>query len=209
MKVAVVGANGRAGKLITEGLVKKGADVTAVVRNENRSSAPSAIIKDVNMLTRDDLADFDVVVNALGGWTEKTVGIIEEGEKKLADLLEGTNTRLVVVGGAGSLYTNPEHTQTVMDGPDFPDLFVPVATVHSHALADLKNRQNLNWTYVSPAADFQADGPETGHVLVAGEDFTVNKEGQSVISYADYANAFVDEVINGTHNKEQISFIQA
>ncbi len=51
-------------------------------------------------LNKDDLAGFDVVVDALGGWTPETVDVIEDGEKKLADLLQGTNIRLVVVGGS-------------------------------------------------------------------------------------------------------------
>lgn len=96
-----------------------------------------------------------------------------------------------------------------MDGEDFPEIFVPVATAHAKALDDLRKRKDLNWTYISPAADFQADGERTGKVIEAGEDFTLNRKGQSVISYADYADAFVDEVLHGTHNKERISFLQA
>lgn len=160
-------------------------------------------------LNKDDLAGFDVVVDALGGWSPETVDVIEDGEKKLADLLQGTNIRLVVVGGAGSLYTDAAHTKTLMDGEDFPEIFVPVATAHAKALADLRKRKDLNWTYISPAADFQADGEKTGKVIEAGEDFTLNRKGQSVISYADYADVFVNEVLNPTHNKERISFLQA
>lgn len=209
MKIAVIGANGREGKLITENLVSKGQDVTAIVRKSNQSAAKKAIIKDVFDLTKEDLEGFDAVVDALGGWTAETVDVIDRGEKHLADLLEGTPVRLVVVGGAGSLYTNPEHTLTVADAPDFPDLFKPVAAAHAKALDDLRSRKDLNWTYISPAADFQADGPKTGRVIEAGEDFTLNDKGQSVISYADYADAFASEVIDGHHRKERISFLQA
>lgn len=208
MKIAVVGANGREGSLITKNLLNAGQDVTAVVRTKNNTKAPKALIKDALALTRQDLAGFDVVVDALGGWTAQTVNIIPDGEKHLANLLEGTNTRLVVVGGAGSLYTDPEHTETVADGKDFPDIFKPVTSAHDKALADLRTRKNLRWTYISPAADFQADGPETGHVIVAGEDFTLNKEGKSEISYADYAQAFVREVLEGKHIGQRISFLQ-
>ncbi|HAM31517.1 MAG TPA: hypothetical protein DCP49_08810 [Erysipelotrichaceae bacterium] len=48
-----------------------------------------------------------------------------------------------------------------MDGEDFPEIFVPVATAHAKVLADLRKRKDLNWTYISPAADFQADGERT------------------------------------------------
>lgn len=51
------------------------------------------------------------------------------------------------------------------------------------------------WAYVSPAADFQADGPRTGEYVLNGEEFTTNEAGESAISYADYAIAIVDEVV--------------
>lgn len=155
-------------------------------------------------LTRVNLKGFDVVV-ALGGWTEQSVHAVERGEKYLADLLEGTPTGLVVAGGVGSPYTDPEHTQIAADAPDFPDVFKPVAA----APADRKSRQDLNWTYVSWAADFQVDGARTGRVSEANDNFTLNDKGQRVISYADYADAFGKEVLSGTHNRQQISFLQA
>ncbi len=40
--------------------------------------------------------------------------------KHLCDILSNTDIRLLVVGGAGSLYTNFEHTQQLMDGKNFP-----------------------------------------------------------------------------------------
>lgn len=208
MKIAVVGANGKEGRQITEKLVEKGEDVTAIVRRQNQSAAQKILIRDALDLSREDLAGFDVVVDALGGWTPQTIDIIDQGEKHLANLLEGTKARLVVVGGAGSLYVNPKHTLTVADTPDFPDAFKPVAAAHARALADLRTRKDLDWTYISPAADFQADRPESGNVIVAGEDFTVNKEGKSVISYADYADAFVNEVLSGSHIRQRISLLE-
>lgn len=115
----------------------------------------------------------------------------------------------MVVGGVGSLYTDPERTQTVADAPDFPDVFKPVAAIPAAALADLKSRQDLNWTYASWAADFQVDGLRTGRVIEANDNFTLNGNGQSVISYADDVDAFVKGVVSGTHNPQQISFLQA
>lgn len=209
MNIAVIGANGREGRLITERLVQKGADVCAIVRSENKSAAQHVLQKDALDLSREDLAGFDAVVDALGTWTPETVDVIWKAEKHLADLLEGSSIRLVLVGGAGSLYTNPEHTQTLADGADFPDIYKPVAASHAKALADLRKRHSLNWTYISPAADFIPDGKETGRIIHAGEDFTVNQEGKSEISYADYASAFVQEVLHPSHNKERISFLAA
>ena len=63
----------------------------------------------------------------------------------------------------------------------------------------------MKWTYISPAADFQADGERGGSYGLAGEEFTANAAGQSYISYADYAIAVVDEAEQAAHVGERIS----
>ena len=126
----------------------------------------------------------------------------------LCDILSGTPTRLLVVGGAGSLYTNPEHTAQVMDGPDFPDAFKPLAKAQGEALEKLRMRKDVKWTFVSPAGDFQADGQRTGAYLLGGEELTLNEKGESIISYADYAIAMVDEAVNGRHIQQRITVVR-
>ena len=117
MKMAVVCANGKAGKWIVKEAMARGLDVTAVVRGENRTEAKQALVKDLYDLTAEDLKGFDVVVNAFGVWTPETLPQHSTSLKHLCDILSGTDVRLLVVGGAGSLYVNPEHTAQVMDGP--------------------------------------------------------------------------------------------
>ena len=113
MKIAVVAANGRvAGKVITEA-VNRGIEVTAFGRRENNTQADTYIQKDLFDLTAEDLKGFDAVVDAAGAWTLETMYVIPKAAIYLADLLKETNTRLLVVGGAGSLYVNKEHTSTV------------------------------------------------------------------------------------------------
>ena len=208
MKLAVVCANGNAGKMIVREAVGRGLDVTAVVRGENSSEAPQAISKDLFDLTADDLKGFDVVVDAFGAWTEDTLPQHSTSLMHLCDILSGTPTRLLVVGGAGSLYTNPEHTAQVMDGPDFPDAFKPLAKAQGEALEKLRMRKDVKWTFVSPAGDFQADGQRTGAYLLGGEELTLNEKGESIISYADYAIAMVDEAVNGRHIQQRISVVR-
>lgn len=199
MKIAVVCANGKAGKLIVNEAMARGMEVTAVVRGENRSAAKAALVKDVFALTREDLAGYDAVVDAFGAWTPETIGGIPCAVKHLCSLLGGTDTRLVVVGGAGSLYVDAAHTVTVADGKDFPDAFKPLAAAHDEALRYLRGVQDVKWTYISPAADFQADGARTGSYTLGGEELVLNAHGESVISYADYAIALVDELESGAH----------
>ena len=209
MKMAVVCANGKAGKLIVKEAVERGLDVTAIVRGENRSAAKNALVKDLFDLTNADLKGFDVVVDAFGAWTPETLPLHSASLKHLCDILSGTDTRLLVVGGAGSLYVNPEHSAQVMDGPDFPEVFKPLATNMGKALDELRGRDDVKWTYISPAGDFQAEGERTGKYMQAGEELTLNGRGESIISYADYAIAMVDEAVSGNHIRQRISVVRA
>lgn len=208
MRVAVVCANGKAGSLIVTEAVERGLDVTAVVRNENKTVASSVILKDLFDLTTADLEGFDVVVDAFGAWAPEALPGHSKSLKHLCDILSGTKTRLVVVGGAGSLYVNPEHTVQVCDGPDFPAEFLPLAKAQGQALAELRERKDVQWTFISPAGDFQAEGARTGEYILAGEELTLNSKGESIISYADYAIALVDEIEKGNHIQERISVVR-
>lgn len=207
MKVVVVAANGKAGRLIVKEAVERGMDVTAVVRGENKTASKNSLIKDIFDINKEDLAGFDVVVDAAGAWTPETVHVVPDAVKHLADLLRGTDKRLLVVGGAGSLFVNPEHTQTVADVTPFPAEAMPVLNAHKEALAELRKYNDVKWTYVSPAGDFQADGERTGKYILGGEELKLNSKGESVISYADYAISMVDEIASGKHIKERISVV--
>ena len=208
MKIAVICANGKAGKLIVKEALDRNIDVTAVVRGENKSAATKVINKDLFDLTADDLKDFDIVIDAFGAWTEDTLPQHSTSLAHLCDILSGTDTRLLVVGGAGSLYVNPEHTICVADGPDFPDMFKPLAAAMAKALGELRQRSDVKWTYISPAGDFQANGERTGEYILGGEELTLNSKGESVISYADYAVAMIDEAVSGNHIQERISVVR-
>ncbi len=207
MRIAVICANGKEGKLIVKEAIARGAEVTAVVRGENRSEAENVIKKDLFDLTTADLEGFDVVIDAFGVWTPETLPQHSTSLKHLCDLVSGSKTRLLVVGGAGSLYVDPAHTVRVMDGADFPEMFKPLASSMGKALDELRARTDVRWTYISPAGDFQADGERTGRYILGGEELTLNAKGESVISYADYAVAMVDEALNGNHIQQRISVV--
>lgn len=207
--IAVVAADGRvARKVITEA-VNRGWDVCAFGRkDENTGDAQTYVKKDILDLTTEDLAGFDAVVDAFGAWTPETFHLHGETLQHLLDILAGTDVRLVYVGGAGSLYVNPEHTLQVYQTPDFPAEFVPLATAQVGTLAQIRPVKDVKWTYISPAGDFQADGERTGEYILAGEELTLNDRGESIISYADYAIALVDEIESGDHIQERISVVR-
>lgn len=208
MKVAVVCANGKAGSLIVKEAVERGLDVTAIVREENKTVAKKSLQKDLFALTTQDLKGFDAVVDAFGAWTPDTLHLHSESLKHLCDILSGTDVRLLIVGGAGSLYVNKEHTLCVSDGPDFPDMFKPLAAAMAKALKELRARNDVKWTYISPAGDFQAEGAKTGEYILGGEELTLNSKGESIISYADYAVAMVDEIKKGNNIQKRISVVR-
>ena len=208
MKIAVVAANGRAGRLIVAEAVKRGVEVTAVVRSENKTAAKNVIQKDIMDLTADDLKNFDVVIDAFGTWKVEDLPKHTTTSQHLCNILSGTNTRLLIIGGAGSLYTDEKQTTQLFNAPNFPKEYLPTATAQSNELDELRKRNDVKWTFVSPAADFQAEGERTGKYILASEVFTLNSKGESIISYADYAVAMIDEALSGNHIQQRISVVR-
>lgn len=208
MKITVVCAAGKQGRKLVAEVLDRGHKVTAVVHKGDVAPAGTEVIeKDLFDLTLNDLKNSDVVIDAFGAWTEDTLPQHSTSLKHLCDILSGTNIRLLVVGGAGSLYVNPEHTACVSDSPDFPDVFKPLAAAMAKALGELRLRNDVKWTYLSPAGDFQVDGARTGKYILGGEELTLNSKGESVISYADYAIAMIDEAENGKHIQQRFSVV--
>lgn len=208
-KVAIVCAAGQEGRLLVSEAVSRGYEVTGFVRREGDEVIPAAkkVVKDLFDLTREDLIGFDVVIDAFGAWTPDTLPLHRTSLRHLCDILSGTEVRLLVVGGAGSLYVNKEHTVQVKDLESFPEVFKPLATNMGEALGELRGRNDVKWTYLSPAGDFRADGARTGKYLLGGEEYFVNAKGESVISYADYAIAMIDEIENASHIQKRFSVI--
>ena len=208
-KVAVVCAAGKEGRLLVDEAVSRGYDVTGFVRGSDKVANPKAktVVKDLFNLTREDLIGFDAVIDAFGAWTPETLPLHKTSLKHLCDVLSGTKVRLLVVGGAGSLYVNPEHTVQVKDLESFSAMFKPLADMQGAALDDLRKRNDVQWTYLSPAGDCVADGERTGEYLLGGEEYFVNDKGESRISYADYAIAMVDEIENANNIRKRFSVI--
>ena len=207
-KVAVVCAAGKEGRLLVDEALSRGYEVTGFVRNAAQINPKAKlVVKDLFDLTREDLIGFDVVIDAFGAWTPETLPLHRTSLRHLCDVLSGTNVRLLVVGGAGSLYVNKEHTVQVKDLESFPEMFKPLATNMGEALAELRGRDDVRWTYLSPAGDFRADGARTGKYLPGGEEYFVNAKGESVNSYADYAIAMIDEIENANNVQKRFSVI--
>ena len=207
MKIAVLAANGKVGSLIVKEAVERGNDVTAIAREENKTVAKKFLKKDILDLTENDLKDFDVVITAFGAWTEDTLPLHKTTLEHLSNILANKNTRLLVVGGAGSLYTDESLKTQLFTTPNFPTDYYPIASNQAKGLDVLRSRKDVKWTYVSPAAEFEYDWERKGEYQLAGEVFSVNAQGKSEISYADYAIAMIDEAEKGKHINQRISVL--
>lgn len=204
MKIDIIAATGKAGNLILKEAFNRGHDVTAIVRNKAKLEDQNVkvIEKDIFELTKEDLRQFDVVVNAFGapmGQEEKHV----QAGRVLIDGLKGSNTRLIVVGGAGSLYLDDSHTTLVVE--TLPEFIHPTAKAQLQNLEELRQTSQLKWTFISPPMSFVPEGKRTGKFKKGKDQLIYNSKGESYISYADFAIAVVDEIENPKHINERFT----
>ena len=180
---------------------------TATLRNkEYKNDDVKVVYKDVFELTKADLAGFDAVISAFAAWTPETFGFHKKVAKHLADALSGTKTRLLVIGGAGTLYVDDKQTM-VMDTPSFPAEYMGVAKATAESFFELKGRTGVLWTYVSPAGDYDANGARTGKYVLGGDNLILNSKNESYISYADLALAVIDELKNGAFVQKRFTAV--
>ena len=207
MKVAIIGANGKSGSNLVQEALKQGHDVTGFVRNkEYKNGDVKVVYKDVFELSKADLAGFDAVISAFAAWTPETFGLHKKVAKYLADALSGTKTRLLVIGGAGTLYVDDKQTM-VMDTPSFPAGYMGVAKATAESFFELKGRTDVLWTYVSPAGDYDANGARTGKYVLGCDNLILNSKNESYISYADLALAVIDELKNGAFVQKRFTAV--
>ena len=196
MKVAIIGANGKSGSNLVQEALKQGHEVTAIVRNKEYKNVDVKVVyKDVFELSKADLKGFDAVISAFAAWTPETFPLHKKVAKHLADALSGTKTRLLVVGGAGTLYVDDKGTMA-MDTPGFPPGYMGVAKATAESFFELKGRTDVLWTYVSPAGEYDDHGARTGKYVLGGDNLILNSKNESYISYADLAIAIIDELKN-------------
>ena len=208
MRIAVIGGNGQAGRLIIKEAISRKYDVTAIVRKSvSIPDTPNRIIKDLFDLNYNDVKDFDVIINAFGVWRPEDVGQFTKATEHLCKLLAGKENRLIVIGSAGSLYVDDEMSTMFIDTSDMPEIAIPVATEQAKALAYLRTRKDIQWTYMSPPVDFRVDGKRTGTYQLSGDRLKLSSNGESQISYADAAIAVMDEIENKTYIQARFSVV--
>ncbi|MGO1592304.1 MAG: NAD(P)-dependent oxidoreductase [Ancrocorticia sp.] len=208
--VVVLGGSGYAGSHIAAEAAKRGLSVTSWSR-----SLPDEQVSGVTYRTGDVLnlsvlenavSDADVVVGALSP-RGALDGKMREVYSNAARFAEVAGARFGVVGGAGSLLVS-EGGPTVSSGPDFPEAFQSEAAQLADVLGDLRaNDGQLDWFFLSPAGTFgaYAPGEPTGSYRLGGDVLVTDENGESFISGADYAQAFVDEIIKPAHHRQRFA----
>ena len=202
MKLALFGANGMAGSRIVSEALMRGHDVTAIVRNAERFSLLGDRLTVVvgNVLDAANVAEIvtghDAVISAAGPGAATANNpllaqdIVTAAYSLIGGLSRADVNRLVVVGGAGSLEITPG--VQLVDTPGFPEQYRPASLAHREALAVYKTA-DLDWTFISPAAEFEA-GERTGKFRLGTDMLVVDEQGKSRISAEDFAIALLDEV---------------
>lgn len=206
MKIAVLAAKGRAGSAIVQEAVNAGFEVSAFARSKAQfDERVHLVIKDIFSLTSADLQGFDVIIDAFGEWQD--LSLHKKHIEHLIKILQGSKVRLLVVGGAGSLYMDKTHTTRLMDTPEFPKEYMGVAEATAEVLGALRGEQNLHWVYVCPPAAFIADAPKSGAYKIIGEEFETNGKNESQGSYADYASAMIEIAQDSRYDKVRVGVI--
>lgn len=205
MKIGIIGATGHVGSFLTAEALKRGHEVIGIVRHVPKTIRESNLTflnKDIFVLTNEDVKDFDVLISAYNAPEGEEVQHVK-AMKHLVEILKDTSVRLLVVGGAGSLYVDDKLTTHMYDTDAFPDAFKPTSINMGKALDYLRESKDVRWTYLSPSADFLVNGSRTGKYKVGQEQLMLDKYGKSEISMADYAIAMLDEIEEPEHQQQR------
>ncbi|MEH3045838.1 NAD(P)-dependent oxidoreductase [Sphingomonas adhaesiva] len=199
MKVAVLGASGRAGSEITRELAARGHAVQAIARH------PEAIpVADGVTPVAGDAADPAALAALIRG-SDAVISALHfdvTADTLLSVLRQAGVGRLLVTGGAASLEVAPG--QRLFDSPDFPAEWKPIAAAGIAFLEALRDERAIDWTFFSPAALIE-EGPRRGHYRLGGDRLVTDEAGESRISFADYAIAMVDELERGAHPRARFT----
>ena len=210
--VLLIGATGFVGSAVLNELVSRGHKVTAVVRNIEKlakSDLVDAVKEDVaNVDAIAKLAEGkDAIISAYNpGWTNPDIAtLITENYPKILEAAKKSGVeRLLIVGGAGTLFCAPG--LRVVDSGAIPEeIMGGVRPLGDFYLNTLMNEKNIDWVFFSPAGVFDQEGKKTGNYRLGKDDLIVDAEGNSHISVQDYADAMVNELEKPAHHKERFT----
>lgn len=210
--VLLIGATGFVGSAVLNELVSRGHKVTAVARNIEKvakSELVDVVKEDVtNVDAIAKLAEGkDAIISAYNpGWTNPDIAtLISENYPKILSAAKKSGVeRLLIVGGAGTLFCAPG--LRVVDSGAIPEeIMGGVRPLGDFYLNTLMNENDIDWVFFSPAGVFDQQGKKTGSYRLGKDDLIVDAEGNSHISVQDYADAMVNELEKPAHHKERFT----
>lgn len=211
-EIVLIGASGFVGSAILSEALDRGHSVKAVVRHPEKiiTSHKNLIKKQGDVSFSDTVAEVckgaDAVVSAYNpGW--QNPDIAAETTRVYKAIIEGVRKsgvkRLLVVGGAGSLFVS--HGIRLMDAGVMPEFILPaVRALADIYLKDLMDEKIIDWVFFSPAGNLEP-GLRTGKFRLGKDDLIVNDSGESKISVQDYAMAMIDELEKEAHHSERFT----
>jgi len=210
MKIALIGPTGFVGSEVLKELLSRGHQVTALARTPSKLAvqqgltAVQADVLDATQVAR-AVEGQDAVVDAYNpGWSEPRIhDIFLQGTKAIFEGVKRAGVkRLLVVGGAGSLFVAPG-VQGV-DTPHFPAEYKQGALAAREALNLIRLETSLDWSFISPAA-FLVPGPRTGKFRLGADDLLMDGDKPASLSVADLAVAIVDEIETPKHIRKRFT----
>jgi len=211
--IVLFGAGGNVGQRIIREALARGHQVTAAVRDvahfekgDPRVTVVQGDATDAASIAR-VAKGADAIVNSVsprpGKSGQPASSLTAVARAMIAGASRAGVTRLIVIGGAGSLLM-PDGKAHV-DEPDFPAIYKPEALAQRDALNVYRAEAGaLDWTYISPAGEI-FPGERTGTFRVGGDHLLTDANGHSRISFDDYAVAVVDEVERDEHPRQRIT----
>jgi putative NADH-flavin reductase len=199
MKVAVLGASGRAGSEIVKELASRGHQVIAIARHPEKIPTVEGI-----SATAGDASDADRLADQIAG-CEAVISALKfdvSPATLLAALRKAGVGRLLVTGGAASL--KDDQGRRLIDTDAMPESWKPIAQAGIDFFYELREEKDTDWVFFSPAFNFIV-GPRTGKFRLGGDHLIRDEAGESRISFADYAIAMADEVESHAHSRERFT----
>lgn len=200
MKVAIIGGTGRAGTEISAELARRGHQVTAISRHPE-----NAVKVDGVTAVAGDVQHTDALIEAIKGH-DVVVSAVMFSDTDPASLVgvvrDSGVPRYLVVGGAGSLEVAPG--VALITTPEFPEAYKAEAGKGADFLTYLRGVDDIDWTFLSPSAYFFV-GDRKGSFRLGKDELLADADGNSSISYADYAIALVDEIERPQHSKARFT----
>jgi putative NADH-flavin reductase len=214
MNIALIGGTGFVGSALLDELLRRGHQVTALARTPGKLAARDGLrvapadVQDAAQVAQ-AVEGHDAVLSAFNpGWQDEQLyeRFLAGSRAIVAGVQRARAPRLVVIGGAGSLFVAPG--VQLVDTPAFldhvPPNIVPGAKAARDLLTELRSQPTLNWTLVSPPAMLQP-GERTGRYRLGQEALLMDGERPAGISVQDFAVAVVDELETPKHLRQRFT----